>query len=141
MPRGASGECGRLGVVGFGSPAKADYIAPLTPHDTGSEKSEPGGVPEFGNGSMHLNLPVAERSPASICTRRCTAQSVRRISCVYERSTTWFEMRETPPTRLGRLKAGGFLRGDGCETGAATHDPGDPRPPMVIVHRPTRRAE
>src|SRR5207244_4301003 len=118
-----------------------DYIAPLTPHDTGSEKSEPGGVPEFGNGSMHLNLPVAERSPASICTRRCTAQSVRRISCVSGRSTTWFEMRENPPPRLGRLKARGFLRGDGGETGAGTHDPVDPRPPMVLGHRPPRRAE
>src|SRR5438128_12688856 len=141
MQPDASGECGRPFEGGFRSPSKATYIAPLTPHDTGSEKSEPGGVPEFRNGSMHLNLPVAERSPASKCTRRCTAQAVRRISCFSERSTTWFEMRKNPPTRLGRLKARGFLRGEGGETGAGTHDPVDPRPPMVLGHRPPRRAE
>src|SRR5437016_12407923 len=42
MQGAASGECGRPCVGGFGSPAKANYDVPLTPHDTGSEKSEPG---------------------------------------------------------------------------------------------------
>ena len=126
---------------GIGSPAKANYDVPLTPHGTGSEKGEPREFPEFRNGSMDLKLTVSERSPASKCTRGCTAQSVRRISCVPGRWTTWFEMRGNPPTRLGKLKARGFLQGDGGETGAGTHDPVDPRPPVVLGHRPPRRAE
>src|SRR5947208_16590189 len=126
---------------GIGSPAKANYDVSLTPHGTGSEKGEPREFPEFRNGSMDLKLTVSERSPASKCTRGCTAQSVRRISCVPGRSTTWFEMRENPPTRLGKLTARGFLQGDGGETGAGTHDPVDPRPPVVLGHRPPRRAE
>src|SRR5207249_9559929 len=86
---------------GIGSPAKAIYDVPLTTHGTGSEMGEPREFPDVRNGSMDLKLTVSERSPASKCTRGCTAQSVRRISCVSGRRTTWFEMRENPPTRLG----------------------------------------
>ena len=103
-------------------------------------KGEPRCVPEFRNGSMDLKLTVSERSLASICTLRCTAQFVvakfwfRRLEAVVPDA-------RARRARLGRLKARGFLRGDGGETGAGTHDPVDTRPPVVLGHRPPRRAE
>src|SRR5438093_11834035 len=141
MQRAASGKCGRPCVRGLGHRRKRIMMFPGLHMVPVRKKGEPREFPEFRNGSMDLKLTVSERSPASKCTRGCTAQFVRRISCVSGRWTTWFEMRENPPTRLGKLKARGFLQGDGGETGAGTHDPVDPRPPVVLGHRPPRRAE
>src|SRR6266550_8419489 len=61
-------------------------------------KGEPRCVPEFRNGSMDLKLTVSERSLASICTRRCTAQSVV--------AKFWFRRRKPLFRMRGRAELG-----------------------------------
>jgi len=68
-------------------------------------------------------------------------RAIRHANAGFSAGSTLVNLRESAPTPLGRLKARGFLRGDGGETGAGTYDPGDPRPRVVLGHRPPGRAE
>src|SRR2546430_16724442 len=68
-------------------------------------------------------------------------RAIRPANSGFSAGSTLVSLRESAPTPLGKLKARGFLRGDGGETGAGTYDPGDPRPRVVLGHRPPGRAE